>query len=581
MIERSALNLLWPEDERPEPAPNHFAAHGAHDLGVADLARGMSDDEGMRRAITAVLLHLTTDAAVLRYRQAVLDDLLAAPELVAQLNRLLPYIDDLSQMHHRGLQREAPLHEVTRRLGELETIVFVVQELDRTLSGVGEALESEGLRRLHTAVVEAARDPVFARLQAELPELLRTLRATASITIGVNLDKNLQPVEATLLSVNAERFRSSSLLGRLFGDDGEWTGIAPLHSVPTLQSVGMAGPTDRPQRVKPVLVPLFRDLSNILDKVCQPVVQALKRYNQVSAAYWSRLYHDLGFYLGAVRLIERLTAVGLPLCRPEIAPVAARVFEVDDNFNVNLALHLARREPGQALAGRVVVNDVAMGDAGRIFVLTGPNQGGKTTYMQAVGLTQVLAQAGLYVPGSRACISPADNIFTHYPVEERLESGTGRFGDEAQRLQAIFDHITADSLVLLNESLSSTAAGESLYLAQDLVRVLRLAGVRAIYATHLHELALEAEQINATTAGASRVISMVASRIEAAEGDGETAVGHAPRRSFKVVAGAPMGRSYARELATRYGVSYEQLTFLLRERGVLGHEDAAVDPADD
>jgi DNA mismatch repair ATPase MutS len=119
----------------------------------------------------------------------------------------------------------------------------------------------------------------------------------------------------------------------------------------------------------------------------------------------------------------------------------------------------------------VVKNDVRMDKNGRIFILTGPNQGGKTTYVQMVGLCQILAQLGLWVPARQARISPVDGIYTHYPMEESSAKATGRFGDEAQRLSDIFTGATRHSLILLNESLASTNAGESLYIAQDLVRI--------------------------------------------------------------------------------------------------------------
>jgi DNA mismatch repair ATPase MutS len=153
-----------------------------------------------------------------------------------------------------------------------------------------------------------------------------------------------------------------------------------------------------------------------------------------------------------------------------------------------------------------------------------------------------------------------DNIYTHYPVEERGARGTGRFGEEAQRLQQIFARGTRHSLVLLNESLASTAPGESLYIAQDIVRILRRLGARAIFATHLHELAADVAALNASTVGDSLIVSLVASR--SAEGDGV-------QRSFKIVASPPLGRSYAREVAAQYGISYDQLTALLQQRRVL------------
>jgi DNA mismatch repair protein MutS len=238
--------------------------------------------------------------------------------------------------------------------------------------------------------------------------------------------------------------------------------------------------------------------------------------------------------------------------------MAERVCELHEAYNLNLALHQMAHTDDQA---PIVTNDVHMGEHGRIGILTGPNQGGKTTYTHMVGLCQILAQTGVWVPAARARLSPVDNIYTHYPVEEQLTKGTGRFGDEAQRLHQIFVRGTRHSLILLNESLASTNPGESLYIAQDIVRILRHLGARAIFATHLHELAADVAALNASTAGDSLIVSLVASRMEAGK-DG-------PRRSYKIAPGPPLGRSYAREIAAQYGMSYDQLTALLRQRGVL------------
>src|SRR5207247_5826320 len=116
---------------------------------------------------------------------------------------------------------------------------------------------------------------------------------------------------------------------------------------------------------------------------------------------------------------------------------------------------------------------------------------------------QVLAELWIWVPAAHSRLSPVDNIYTHYPVEEQLAKGTGRLGDEAQRLSQIFVHSTRHSLVLLNESLASTNPGESFYIAQDVVRILRRLGARAIFATHMHELAADVAALNASTAGDS------------------------------------------------------------------------------
>jgi DNA mismatch repair ATPase MutS len=244
------------------------------------------------------------------------------------------------------------------------------------------------------------------------------------------------------------------------------------------------------------------------------------------------------------------------------------VCEIEENYNLNLALHVMTEKNHQDLRDVVVRNKVMFGPQGCVIILTGPNLGGKTTYIQAIGLTHILAQAGLYVPGTKARISPVDNIYTHFPTEEHFEEGTGRLGDEVKRFHEMFAQATRHSLILLNESLSSTSPVESLYLAEDIVRILRLMGARTIFATHLHELAARVDTLNSETSGDNRIISMVASLFPE-EDIANTSSDLAHKRSYKVVPSPPMRSSYAKEIARQYGVSFEQLWMMLRDRGVL------------
>lgn len=557
------LSLLWPSHVPPQ-AQIHKPTLGdlsSRDLGLDKIVAALAPERKHQPFIEAILRHLTTDADIIRYRQAVLADLLAHPSLAQKLTDLLPTIDELASFSSDPFFPEKTvLHEVSWRLGELENLVICVTQLSRMLKSVGGNLRADGWQRLRDAAAHMEQDPSFRQLAQELPGILEKLRAVGSITIGVNLDNLLRPVEATLVAINAEKFKTSNLLQKLLGrtEDG-WQGMAELHTA--INRNAPMNPVTSDQRHaanNPLLIPLFRDLADILDKTSKPIARTLSQFSQLNGQFLTRLRHELHFYLGAVKLVRRFRDLGLPLCQPDIAPIEARCCEVAGSYNVNLALHLQWEKD---VSQRIVRNEVSLGDRGRIAILTGPNQGGKTTYLQAIGLTFVLAQAGLLVPGTQARLSPVDGLFTHYPVEEALEKGTGRLGDEAKRLHELFGRATRHSLILLNETFATTSAGESFYLAQDVVRVLQLMGVRAVFATHLHDLAAAADELNATTTGDGQVISLVASPI-ATGGDG----GH---RSYIVQPGPPLGRSYAQEIATRYGVSLEQLTDLLQKRGIL------------
>jgi DNA mismatch repair protein MutS len=533
------------------------------DLDLERIIENVCVDPRARGDMRAILLELCQDPQVIRYRQAVLDDILRVPSFESGLRELLPKISSLAR-YHAPREKGELLYEVTWRLGELETYVQCIQVLGRLFADAGSGILSEGFARL-AAIVKGIRDEeVFQNLVRELPDLAAKVRSIASVTIGVNLDQDLQPRDALLVSVNTRRFTSSSLsiLGRLFGktvDREGWNGVAALHQVHDASG----SPGEAMWRRNPMLAPLFRDLSEILGKICRPVAAALQAYTSVNSAFLVLMSQELAFYLAGVAFVRMIGARGLPLCKPRLAEAGERVSVLRDTYNASLALRVAPTKEGGAA---VVTNDVSFGAQAGMFILTGPNSGGKTTYMQTIGLAHVLAQAGLYVPGSEALLSPVDGIYTHFPSAEQPAMEAGRLGEEAKRLSSIFARATPQSLILLNESLASTSHHESLTLAQDVVKALMMLRARAIYTTHLHELAADTERLNADVAGGSRIASLVA-MVE------EPPAGEAPaehmRRTFKIAPHPPSGDSHAREIASRYGISYSQLLDTLRRRGIV------------
>lgn len=564
--ETQTTSLLWP-GTIPERIGQNAHERLARDLNLNALTRHLVLDSSHTRLVEALLLHFTMEPEVIRYRQAVIADLLAAPDLLARLEGVLNTITGLEQYLRAPQWQENELRRVAWRLSELAHYVDAITELDEVLSAAPE-LQSRALLDLREDIHAIAHDETFVRLREELPALLPQIRNVSSITIGLNLDSDLRPLSATLLSVHSEHFKGASFMARFFSrgkepDSDEQQGLAELHSARRINFRGRSLEVDLSERDGMLLPPIYHDLAHLLEQTSKPIARALKQYINISGRFLSAVKNELAFYLGAVRLIQHWRACGLPVCRPAIAPADERHCHVAGLYNVNLALHLAPPGKVRDLSGEVVGNDVRFDDeTGRIFILTGPNRGGKTTYTQAIGLTQLLFQAGCYVPGTAARLSPVDHIYTHFATEERPEMESGRLGEEAQRLSAIFAHATPHSLILMNESLASTAVSESYYLARDVVRVMRRLGVRAIFATHLLELAHDADALNANEAGNSRVVSLV-SRVTTTD-DGETV-----HRTYQIVPAPPLERSYASQIAAKYGLSYDQLVAQLQDRALL------------
>lgn len=530
-------SLLWPMGP-PQAGPE---SGWTDDLDLPLLVRALDYDGRQSRLVQQVLTALETDPATIRSRQAVLEDLRSNPELAGALEAQLPALTQLAEAGRvRPGPEELPLLAVARRLHELSLYTQTVQAIRDALDA--SALRSEGLKDLRDELRRIAADPIFVRLVDELPDLERPLERLASVTVGINLDNELRPVAATLVAINEYQFKGSkSLLGRLFGSD-EADGLTPLRSID-------------PHARDPFAAQLFRDLGRLVAGVAEELAKGIARYSRIAAGPLAAIRGELAFYLGSNRLIERLEAAGLPLVMPEILPIEERRTEVEGLYDVTLALRLLDRHERPEL----VLNDLSLGESGRLAILTGPNRGGKTTYSRAAGLVHVLAQAGLPVPARTARLAPVDMIFTQFPRAESRTLGLGRFDEEAQRLSTIFDRATPSSLILLNEPLSGTNPEEALKLARGIVSGLQQLGARTILVTHLHALGREAPDFSAA-APRSPVVSLVASAPTAA------ATGDNVERSFRVEPRPPVDESRAMEIARAHGLAPEQIQARLRKR---------------
>ena len=521
-------SLMWPgEAEKP---PSEQAQQWQTDLGLSDLVRVMCVSSRYHSYIYRSLAQLSTDTSVIAWRQDTLRDFINNPALVKRVEALLPRLAGMSENNVlMGNRKQNLLIQTGERLAELEMFVEAVQELHEAISST--TIYSESLTTLRRNLSDVIEDADFQTLRRQLPHFREPFGQIRSLTIGINLDYQLRPDSAVLLAVNNHKLGSSaSLLERMIGpseEDQESTGVAPLNYLPRQ-------PDLRPYD------PFYQDLEKLMTHVAKPIAGELARYTRISSQPLRRLEYELAFYVSAVQLYQRLVLCNVPVCFPQALPQDTRRTEIITLVNVNLCL--------KSSTG-MVPSDVSLNNEGRIAVLTGPNSGGKTTYIQAVGLAQAMFQAGLFICARDARISPTNYILTHFPALETRQQG--RLAEEAERLRKVFQHVTPSSLVLLNETFSSTSAGEAVFLAQDVLGGLRAIGVRAIFATHLVELVDHLDEISEQTPGDSNLFSLVAGIHLDSNGD--------PVRTFEITRGKPLGRSYAREIARRHGISLQQI----------------------
>ncbi|MFT4108491.1 MutS-related protein [Propionicimonas sp.] len=247
----------------------------------------------------------------------------------------------------------------------------------------------------------------------------------------------------------------------------------------------------------------------------------------------ARLGEELRFFLGFQKVADQLGGEGVAWCRPRVIENPGTPLLLAGTTDLALAL---RTHSGGA---RLVPNDLCLGAGERIAFVTGPNQGGKTTYARTIGQLAYLASLGLAVPARSATLPLLNPVLTHFPQPDDPEHQRGGLADELVRLRGILDAADASALLVLNELFSATSAQDALDLSRHVLIRLDELGCRALWVTFLEELVTSVE-------GAASLV-------------GQLAPDDPTRPTFRFRAEPPAGRSHAAALAARHGLSADDL----------------------
>ena len=478
--------------------------------------------------------YFTTDEQVILYRQSVIQDLLAVPELLDTLSGIHPILDDIRELRRLDNENVTSADSYLYSITEIELYVSCLDTLRRGFKGVKGKIKSPAFTALSDFVCELTESAYYRELNDKLSALSDRVHEVKSITIGVNLDRELRPESAGVISINSEHFKSGKLLDKIlrlsFKNDA-FTCIASLAPFGKGQS-------DNKQEA---LVGAF---NSAIEDVFRSSVKGWRSivadYVMENTDFLLKLLPEIEFVSRAAELLTRLAShEGCSIAYPELAPMSEKRFEARGLYNPRVAL---------AIDDEIVTNDLAFDDEARIYVLTGPNRGGKSVITVALGAAQAMCQLGLPVPAESCVISPVSGIFTHFPEGADDTIDKGRLGEECARLKEIFDAADENTMILLDESLSSTGAYEASYIASEILSAFAVMKCRGIFSTHLHELAASLPEINERSAKAGGIkLDTLVAGIE--EG----------QRSFKIYRAKPDGKSYARDIADKYGLSFENL----------------------
>jgi DNA mismatch repair ATPase MutS len=418
------------------------------DLELNMLFNAMAlEDEFLFEISKKVVLTSLNDVRAVLYRQENLRDCLKNPAILRELYALAVEATESARKYSFGsyLRVSSILYEAVDLLWIFLGMLKRVRAIADRHSG---AFASDGFRTLFSMLKTELSDDYFGVIQDHLDEL----RFHNGVLITAGLGKGNKGVNHVLRKLEIKK---KGLVQRILEK-------RPLDYGFHIAEQDLGG---------------GKALSELRERGINLVANALAQSADHIRLFFSMLKTELAFYVGCLNLHEQLVRMGEPTCFPVPSPVGERVYTAKKLYDICLALNMKQK---------IVGNDVDA-DGRDLIIVTGANEGGKSTFLRSIGLAQLMMQCGMFVPAETLHASTCEGVFTHYRRREDPTMKSGKLDEELSRMSAIVDIISPDSMVLFNESFSATNEREGSEIASQIVRALLERRIRVIFVTHFYQ----------------------------------------------------------------------------------------------
>jgi MutS domain V len=468
------------------------------DLGLDTLFAAMSGaDEFLLEVAQRGVLTSLQDPREIGYRQHVLQDCLDQPAIVRQMYDVAVDAVLGSKRIYRGIFSQSPDAVLRWSVEALQLFVGQLRKLRQIADEHAASFRSEGFTALFATLAAELSDDYFQVVDGHLAQL----RFRGGVLVSAGLGQGNKGAGYVLRRPGP---RKRNWLDRISGSDRN----SYTYRVPDRDESG------------------HRTLAELRGRGINLAANALAQSTDHILSFFTMLRCELGFYVGCLNVADRLAGKQEPFCFPEPRAAGDPVaLSFRGLYDVCLSLRLDD--------GRAVGNDVSA-DGKTLVIITGANQGGKSTFLRSVGLAQLMMQCGMFVAAQALSATVCTGLFTHYRREEDADMESGKLDEELSRMSHIADSVTPGSIVLFNESFAATNEREGSQIAQQIVHALVESGIRVFLVTHFYALAH-----SLYARGSDAALFLRAQRRD----DGQ--------RTFRLVEGEPEPTSYGPDLYER------------------------------
>ena len=467
--------------------------------------------------------YISVDGNTLLYRQSLFFDILNIGGL-----------SDFLKTLYEKLSEYVPLMKCTGAVGtedKLHTVLYptvyieLVKFIYESLYPIKDNISSDAIKQLYEMSRNDIESDEYRRLERYYEKNTEKLRSVNSVTIGVNLNAVYQPTEAGIVSLNKEKFKSGDLLDRIIKLDfekDEFHCLAPVTVID--KKLGF-------QESQQVNYAFLKVMGRVLDNGLHHCTGRVLNYLKGRLAKYFECFDSLQFVVEAIKRIEIFKEKNIPLCFPKISP--DRTLDVVSLYDNALCQAKNKKE--------IVSNTITLENNKCCYILTGPNSGGKTVFIDSLAAAQYYFQLGMPIPAKEATLPICDAIFK-ISVEEQVNVNlVGRFEKECISLSEVLKRFTENSLALIDEAFTSTSAREAVPIAANFIYELCKIGGKCIFITHHHELC-EAEP----------KIAECGERIGYLHTEA-----YGDQRTYAIQIGKSDSGSYAQSIARKYGLLKE------------------------